>query len=60
MLIIHVENNLRRVDIIYRNVIEWCVDGNGLSTTGRRHFICEPVIPLGWREVGTHLLTSIT
>ena len=49
-----------KVIITHWHVIEWCIDGDGLAAIGRRHFISEPVIPLGRREVGTHLLTSIT
>ena len=41
-------------------MIEGCGNGDGLLSTSRRHLVCEPVVPLGWREVCTHLLTSIT
>ena len=44
----------------YWDMIEWSVDGNGLTTTGRRHLIGVPVIPLGRRKVDTQLLTRIT
>ena len=44
----------------HRYVVEGCGYSDGLAPTGRGDLIGEPVVPLGRREVGTDLLTSIT
>ena len=44
----------------YGDMIEGCGNDDGLFSTSGCHLVCEPVVPLGWREVCTHLLTSIT